>query len=180
MYRQDLDDLVRQLAGRRRRVHRVMSRDHELLIKHKLYEISNCIASHSVQLNTHQNPNHRIMIRIRHIIRQPLDNVKKTPNKVIINKNCPRQQDPPIPKPRYAPRSSILIRWILDISYNKSIKSRWRPAPPSISSFLKACIISSSLAKTPSSFIICSATSCCRPSKSRNEAITCRVFESSS
>lgn len=37
---QNLDDLIRQSVRRRRSIHRVMGRDHELFIQNKLYPIS--------------------------------------------------------------------------------------------------------------------------------------------
>jgi hypothetical protein len=42
-----------------------------------------------VGFNTHQNPDDRIMIRIRDIKGKILDNVKETSNEVVVHEYCP-------------------------------------------------------------------------------------------
>src|SRR5213079_3705362 len=115
---------------------------------------------------SHQYSNHGVMIRIIHIIRKLLNDFKKMLNKIVIHKHCiarikwkrRSEQSATVHSPSLSkhfrtspscflpgsgsnlPRSSILILWILDISYNNSISSLWKLAPPTPSSRLGDCI----------------------------------------
>lgn len=96
----------------------------------------------STRLKTHQHPDDRVVVWVADVVGEVLNDIEKTPDEIVFHQNCPLNHFVSIwlsattayhTQKRHPPRSSILTFCILNISYNKSIRSRWRPSPPFIS-----------------------------------------------